>query len=199
MNLKETLLRGIYAYGFEKPSAIQQRAIIPCIKGRETKAYRFCFYVWVTWCFTIFRDLPINGDNFFTTDHSVLLTLMHISEIVKLEEVFPYCKYLSLCCQAMMSLPRPSQVLARRPHLPSLYCSSWTLSRRRLRLWCWLPQESWLSRYCSWGYSNLNSVSDLYSILRTLIQVWRYIFFIYFFKICLNSEIVTQSILLRLV
>ena len=33
MNLKEPLLRGIYAYGFEKPSAIQQRAIIPCIKG----------------------------------------------------------------------------------------------------------------------------------------------------------------------
>lgn len=35
MNLKETLLRGIYAYGFEKPSAIQQRAIIPCIKGTK--------------------------------------------------------------------------------------------------------------------------------------------------------------------
>ena len=33
MELKEELLRGIYAYGFEKPSAIQQRAIIPCIKG----------------------------------------------------------------------------------------------------------------------------------------------------------------------
>jgi hypothetical protein len=32
MNLKEELLRGIYAYGFEKPSAIQQRAIVPCIK-----------------------------------------------------------------------------------------------------------------------------------------------------------------------
>lgn len=35
MNLKESLLRGIYAYGFEKPSAIQQRAIIPCIKGMQ--------------------------------------------------------------------------------------------------------------------------------------------------------------------
>lgn len=35
MNLKESLLRGIYAYGFEKPSAIQQRAIIPCIKGKQ--------------------------------------------------------------------------------------------------------------------------------------------------------------------
>ncbi|CAJ0921262.1 unnamed protein product [Ranitomeya imitator] len=33
MNLSESLLRGIYAYGFEKPSAIQQRAILPCIKG----------------------------------------------------------------------------------------------------------------------------------------------------------------------
>jgi superfamily II DNA/RNA helicase len=33
MKLREELLRGIYAYGFEKPSAIQQRAIIPCIRG----------------------------------------------------------------------------------------------------------------------------------------------------------------------
>jgi translation initiation factor 4A len=38
MNLREDLLRGIYAYGFEKPSAIQQRAIIPCIKGRDVIA-----------------------------------------------------------------------------------------------------------------------------------------------------------------
>lgn len=33
MGLKENLLRGIYAYGFEKPSAIQQRGIVPVIKG----------------------------------------------------------------------------------------------------------------------------------------------------------------------
>ena len=38
MDLKESLLRGIYAYGFEKPSAIQQRAIMPCIKGYDTIA-----------------------------------------------------------------------------------------------------------------------------------------------------------------
>lgn len=35
MNLTEDLLRGIYAYGFEKPSAIQQRAIIPLCKGLD--------------------------------------------------------------------------------------------------------------------------------------------------------------------
>jgi translation initiation factor 4A len=35
MHLRENLLRGIFAYGFEKPSAIQQRAIMPAIKGYD--------------------------------------------------------------------------------------------------------------------------------------------------------------------
>jgi translation initiation factor 4A len=35
MGLKEDILRGIYAYGFERPSAIQQRAIVPLCKGRD--------------------------------------------------------------------------------------------------------------------------------------------------------------------
>lgn len=35
MGLREELLRGIYAYGFNKPSAVQQRAILPIIKGRD--------------------------------------------------------------------------------------------------------------------------------------------------------------------
>lgn len=35
MGLSEPLLRGIYAYGFEKPSAIQQRAIMPLGKGLD--------------------------------------------------------------------------------------------------------------------------------------------------------------------
>lgn len=38
MGLREELLRGVYAYGFEKPSAIQQRAIIPCLKGLDVIA-----------------------------------------------------------------------------------------------------------------------------------------------------------------
>ncbi|CAF0902793.1 unnamed protein product [Didymodactylos carnosus] len=35
MNLREPLLRGIYGYGFERPSAIQQRAIKPCISAQS--------------------------------------------------------------------------------------------------------------------------------------------------------------------
>jgi len=36
MGLPEDLLRGIYSYGFERPSAIQQRAIQPVQEGRDT-------------------------------------------------------------------------------------------------------------------------------------------------------------------
>lgn len=46
MNLSESLLRGIYAYGFEKPSAIQQRAILPCIKGEiHSPLYHTCSWL----------------------------------------------------------------------------------------------------------------------------------------------------------
>jgi translation initiation factor 4A len=38
MNLKDLLLRGIYAYGFEKPSKIQQRGIMPILAGHDTIA-----------------------------------------------------------------------------------------------------------------------------------------------------------------
>jgi len=33
MELKDTILRGIYGYGFEKPSEIQARAIVPMVSG----------------------------------------------------------------------------------------------------------------------------------------------------------------------
>lgn len=38
LGLKEELLRGIYGFGFEKPSPIQQIGIIPIIKLRDTIA-----------------------------------------------------------------------------------------------------------------------------------------------------------------
>jgi len=36
LDLQEGLLRGIYSYGFERPSAIQQRGIRPILEGRDT-------------------------------------------------------------------------------------------------------------------------------------------------------------------
>ena len=37
LNLKEKLLRGIYSYGFEKPSSIQKKAIVPFVYGIKGK------------------------------------------------------------------------------------------------------------------------------------------------------------------
>ena len=38
MGLSAPLLRGVFAYGFEKPSAIQQRAIVSLLSGQDTVA-----------------------------------------------------------------------------------------------------------------------------------------------------------------
>ena len=38
LNLREELLRGVFSHGFEEPSAIQQRAILPILKGHDTIA-----------------------------------------------------------------------------------------------------------------------------------------------------------------
>ncbi|KAF9620561.1 hypothetical protein IFM89_013226 [Coptis chinensis] len=38
MGINNDLLRGIYHHGFEKPSAIQQRAVLPIIEGRDVIA-----------------------------------------------------------------------------------------------------------------------------------------------------------------
>lgn len=38
MNLPENLLRGVFAYGFEKPSAIQEKGIVPIAEGRDVLA-----------------------------------------------------------------------------------------------------------------------------------------------------------------
>lgn len=35
MAFKSELVRGVYNYGFERPSAVQQRVIAPVIKGKR--------------------------------------------------------------------------------------------------------------------------------------------------------------------
>lgn len=74
MNLKEELLTGIYVYGLEKPSAIQQRAIVPCINGRNV----------------IFQARPgkqVLSNEFF------LMSSIHIQVPVRQQRSpLPYCK-----------------------------------------------------------------------------------------------------------
>jgi translation initiation factor 4A len=38
LGLNEQVLRGVYGYGFVKPSPIQQKGILPVIQGKDTIA-----------------------------------------------------------------------------------------------------------------------------------------------------------------
>ena len=38
MGIKDDLLRGIYLYSFEKPSAIWQRVMVPILQGQDVNA-----------------------------------------------------------------------------------------------------------------------------------------------------------------
>ena len=38
MGIRDDLLRGVYAVGFERPSEIQKRGIVPIIQGRDLLA-----------------------------------------------------------------------------------------------------------------------------------------------------------------
>lgn len=45
LGLREDVLRGVYGYGFEKPSPIQQKAILPILQGRDTIAQVRLFFI----------------------------------------------------------------------------------------------------------------------------------------------------------
>ena len=60
MGLSDQLLRGIYAYGLEKPSAIEQRAIRPLIAGYDTIVMGHCgLWTTVAYCIGILQSIRI--------------------------------------------------------------------------------------------------------------------------------------------
>ncbi|KAK5790234.1 hypothetical protein VI817_007521 [Penicillium citrinum] len=98
MDLKPELLRGVYAYGFERPSAIQQRAIMPIIKGKFTFSFlpRFSFS-------TIFRtqpNHPISGNDVIAQAQSGTGKTATFS-ISALQKIDPNLK----ACQALILAP----------------------------------------------------------------------------------------------
>lgn len=64
LEIQTKLLRGIYAHGFEKPSPIQQKAILPIIEGRDVIAQAQSG-TGKTGCFTIaaLQKVDIDNDN----------------------------------------------------------------------------------------------------------------------------------------
>ena len=74
LKLDQPLLRGIYAYGFEKPSAIQQRAIAPCILGYDVIAQaQSGTGKTATFCISILQSCLGNGANTDNTCKAIVL------------------------------------------------------------------------------------------------------------------------------
>ena len=109
MDLREKLLRGIYAYGFEKPSAIQQRAIMPSIKGE-----RNCFAVAIA---KICCNLWFNLNGYLQTRIRVnknpwqhwIMYLVNIS-LTTPKGLLPVSKIL-VSCKAALLLKNPRKML----------------------------------------------------------------------------------------
>ncbi|XP_062045942.1 eukaryotic initiation factor 4A-like [Lepus europaeus] len=75
MNFKESLLRSIYAYDLEKPLAVQQRAIIPCIKDPEGNSGAWRLY----WSIALVEQMSETKCKNCRQKHHVLL-LVHNGE-----------------------------------------------------------------------------------------------------------------------
>ena len=88
MNLNRNLLKGVYSYGFEKPSNIQQRAIIPLANGKDIIAQSQSG-TGKTGAFTIGILQRINVDELYTQ----ALILSPTRELAN--QTFNVCKALS--------------------------------------------------------------------------------------------------------
>jgi hypothetical protein len=94
MDLPDTLLRGIYAYGFEKPSAIQQRAIKPAILGRDLIAQaqsgmvRLTLFDFPCWTFlkkgpSSFHEESLNCFELHTANFNARLSVLGMKILIQ--------------------------------------------------------------------------------------------------------------------
>jgi len=64
LQLREELLRGIFAYGFEKPSDIQKKAIVPFLQGKDLIAQsQSGTGKTATYSISLLQSIDINNDN----------------------------------------------------------------------------------------------------------------------------------------
>jgi hypothetical protein len=81
MSLPDELLRGIYSYGFEKPSAIQQRAVKPTMLGRDLIAQAQSGTVSLFRSTTVFWFQGMTMENLlYTSFESEKSYILHMSE-----------------------------------------------------------------------------------------------------------------------
>jgi len=117
MDLKESLLRGIFAYGFEKPSAIQQRAIKPCIKSYDVIAQaQSGTGKTATFSIAILQSIDTTAQK---TQAMVLAPTRELAQQIQ-KVVLALGDYLNVQCHACIggtSVRNDMEIIQKKPHV----------------------------------------------------------------------------------
>ena len=117
MDLDENILRGIYAYGFERPSAIQKIAIVPILKGNDVIAQAQSG-TGKTGTFTI----SILGKINFKMLEPQALIIVPVRELALqianvIEQIGSYCDAKVYCCIGGQDVRGDEEALRRGKHV----------------------------------------------------------------------------------
>ena len=82
MGLPESLLRGVYGYGFEKPSAVQRKAIVPASNGRDIMS--ISYDIFSSWCYIMLTMYDVLSRSFvnFSNCRAILSNLLSCQKSV---------------------------------------------------------------------------------------------------------------------
>ena len=117
MNLSDAILRGIYSYGFEKPSAIQQVAIGPIIQGFDVIAQAQSG-TGKTGTFTIATLQKINFDLLEPQGLIIVPTRELALQINKvIDNIGSYCNVKVYCCIGGQDVRSDEEALRRGKHI----------------------------------------------------------------------------------
>lgn len=117
LELKTTVLRGILAYGFERPSAIQRKAIIPFLKGKDIVAQaQSGTGKTATFSISLLEIMNENSDDLQTVILSPTRELAQQTYII-IKELGKYTKFeYVLCVGGTNRRDNISEIKKRQPH-----------------------------------------------------------------------------------
>ena len=177
MDLKENLLQGIYAYGFQQPSAIQQRGIVPFLQGRDMLVLsRSGTGKTVLFCIAILQSVDMDVDVATGCQALVLTPTRELAQQIQ-KVVFALGDYLNVkvkahACVGGGAVREDIRVLNEGVHIvigPSGRC--WDMIKRgalrldNIKLFCLDGVDDMLSR----GFKD--QMDDVFKCLPEKVQV----------------------------
>ena len=177
MDLKENLLKGIYAYGFQQPSAIQQRGIVPFLQGRDMLVLsRSGTGKTVLFCIAILQSVDMDVDVATGCQALVLTPTRELAQQIQ-KVVFALGDYLNVkvkahACVGGGAVREDIRVLNEGVHIvigPSGRC--WDMIKRgalrldNIKLFCLDGVDDMLSR----GFKD--QMDDVFKCLPEKVQV----------------------------